>query len=64
MSRPEHPGVPLPASCIRELRARQEIYDKDIEAYRRREIERQEEILREEYERNSHFNDFHNQEFN
>ncbi len=50
MSRPEHPGVPLPASCIRDLRMRQDLYDQDPEAYERRERERIEEIEREEYE--------------
>lgn len=50
MSRPEHPGVPLPASCIRDLRMRQDLYDQDPEAYERRERERREEMEREEYE--------------
>lgn len=42
MSRPEHPGVPLPASCIRDLRMRQDLYDEDPEKYERREREMEE----------------------
>jgi hypothetical protein len=50
MSRPEHPGVPLPASCIRDLRQRQEHYDADPERYERQEREREEERIQEEQE--------------
>jgi len=51
MSRPEHPGVPLPAECIRDLRNRQDYYDENPERYERQEKEREEEKLREEEER-------------
>jgi len=48
MSRPEHPGVPLPNSCIRDLRMRQDLYDKDPERYERIEREREEARQQEE----------------
>ena len=44
MSRPEHPGVPLPAECIRDLRNRQEMYDRDPKAYELAEQQREEEL--------------------
>jgi len=39
MSRPEHPGVPLPSSCLQALAGRQEAYDQDPEAYERGQAE-------------------------
>ena len=50
MSRPEHPGVPLPVSCIWDLRERQRAYDEDPAGYERRERERLEARLEEELE--------------
>ena len=39
MSRPRHPGVPLPRACIWALREEQEAYDRDPERYERRKKE-------------------------
>lgn len=51
MPRPEHPGVPLPASCIRDLQMRQNLYDENPEKYEQQEKERAEERQIEEEER-------------
>ncbi|HUX60715.1 MAG TPA: hypothetical protein VMV32_05340 [Ignavibacteriaceae bacterium] len=39
MSRPEHPGVPLPVNCIWALREEQKAYDRDPTGYERHEKE-------------------------
>lgn len=51
MHRPEFPqGCVLPVACIRAIRAEQECYDRDPEAYERRLREREEERLMEAME--------------
>lgn len=55
MSRPEHPGVPLPSNCIRDLRQRQEEYDEDPCAYEKREAEQKEQRQREEMEERARY---------
>ena len=44
MSRPEHPGVPMPASCISRLREEQEYYDEDPERAEREQREEQQRV--------------------
>lgn len=50
MSRPEHPGVPLPSSCLRDLRMKQDLYDEDPKRYEQREKEKEETLQQEEEE--------------
>ncbi len=50
MSRPKFPNMILPVSAIRAIREAQEAYDRDPEAYERKEEQRREDLEREAQE--------------
>lgn len=57
MSRPTFPRCVLPANCIRDIVARQKLYDEDPAGYERREQEKKEQREREEWEEQQSYAD-------